>query len=413
MHAVWLGLLRTFWMPLTDRKLGHQHGRSRVCPSSQKQRIQRALTKSETYRKGHGVFCSIERLKSKIRPRNNQYGGVSGCGTTQYLLQAWHEILEAMEDEGAAVSLISIDFDKAFNTMEHQACIETVLRHGATVHTTRLVSSFLHNRKMRFKVDGVYSTEWLFRGGSPQGTLLGNFLFVIATDCLEDKDETPVILDRAGAWDPEAVMFSGSPIRQRPSAIFPGLHGVVTSSPAPNNLAPFKPEIREPPEMPEEENEDSTFRYFQNFRRPYNRICDSVTRTLFSVSDTAVNEANPRPNGWIDVPMSILKYVDDFLGHEKISTHSGCFHFTQSRSKISIHARKCQAFFETVSKNVKNIGMSVNARKTQILCISSSAQTKVTSFIETNEERIESQASLKILGFTFGDKPTVAAHIGL
>ena len=207
-------------------------------------------------------FFVLEQMKKEIGPRTNQYGGVSGCGTTHYLLQAWHEILEAMEDDGAAVSLISIDFAKAFNTMGHQSCIKAVLDHGASVHMARLVSSFLYNRQMRFKIEGTHSTPRLLRGGSPQGTLLGNFIFIITTDKLEDTNARPIVIDRTGSWDPDTILHAENLIQRRPSAIAPGLHGVVTSSPARGRHLPFNPDLDDLIDRNHTE-ENSTFRFFR------------------------------------------------------------------------------------------------------------------------------------------------------
>ena len=97
-----------------------------------------------------------------------------------------------------------------------------------------------------------------------------------------------------------------------------GLHGVVTSSPARRGeRCPFVPDVDEP-------NDDiigdepSTFEYFRPLREPYNRISDTHTRTIFLLSNSRINEANPRPLNWRERPIMIVKYVDDFLGAEKM-----------------------------------------------------------------------------------------------
>ena len=74
-----------------------------------------------------------------------------------------------------------------------------------------------------------------------------------------------------------------------------------------------------------------------------------------------------------------------------------------------IHAKKYQEFFSIISRNTAAVGMSVNEKKTQMLCISA-ALTGASSFIETQNERIESQETLKILGFVFGTTPSATAH---
>ena len=55
--------------------------------------------------------------------------------------------------------------------------------------------------------------------------------------------------------------------------------------------------------------------------------------------------------------------------------------------------------------------MKINAAKTQLLTISDNNLAKVTSYININEDSIKSDSSMKILGFIFGEKPTVRYHI--
>ena len=56
--------------------------------------------------------------------------------------------------------------------------------------------------------------------------------------------------------------------------------------------------------------------------------------------------------------------------------------------------------------------MKINARKTQMLCISASNSCDVNTFINIGEQtQLLGQESLKMLGFTFGRKPTAELHI--
>lgn len=103
------------------------------------------------------------------------------------MIDAWDAILESLDQQGSVANLISIDFTKAFNRMGHQACVRALIEHDASVHMTRIVDSFLTQRMMVFKAGEAKSSPKLLRGGSPQGMLLGNFMFVIATNRLEEK----------------------------------------------------------------------------------------------------------------------------------------------------------------------------------------------------------------------------------
>ena len=57
--------------------------------------------------------------------------------------------------------------------------------------------------------------------------------------------------------------------------------------------------------------------------------------------------------------------------------------------------------------------MVVNLKKTQLLCFSSSIHSDVSLYICPDGVRIESQEEMVLLGFKFGRRPTVAAHMDL
>ena len=132
-------------------------------------------------------YFVLQRLRNEVSTQANQFGGLPGTGVNHYLTETWDKILTTLEhDERSATTLVSIDFAKAFNTMSHQACIKSFIDKGATKHSIAMISAFLRDRCMRFKVGREFSTERQILGGSPQGTLLGNLLFIIATDDLEN-----------------------------------------------------------------------------------------------------------------------------------------------------------------------------------------------------------------------------------
>ena len=48
----------------------------------------------------------------------------------------------------------------------------------------RMTSAFLKNRQMQFRVGRSVSSKRGLSGGAPQGTLMGNYLFILTTDGL-------------------------------------------------------------------------------------------------------------------------------------------------------------------------------------------------------------------------------------
>ena len=104
-----------------------------------------------------------------------------------------------------ACALLSIDFSKAFNRMNHWTCLESLAELGALTESLTIIKSFLTGRSMQFKVNATLSTTRWVKGGSPQGTKLGNFLFIATINNIEDKmDAVPPGVPEMREMDEEA-----------------------------------------------------------------------------------------------------------------------------------------------------------------------------------------------------------------
>ena len=69
---------------------------------------------------------------------------------------------------------------------------------------------------------------------------------------------------------------------------------------------------------------------------------------------------------------------------------------------------KCEDFFAKIRTEADEIGLQVNEKKTQLLCVSTSSKSDVDSYICLQDgSKIESQRSLKVVGFHFSNRPTV------
>ena len=84
---------------------------------------------------------------------------------------------------------MAVDFSKAFNRMSHQACLKALARKNCSNESIDLVYKFLVGRKMHVKIGTDLSNERTVCGGSPQGTKLGNFLFCVTLELINEDFE--------------------------------------------------------------------------------------------------------------------------------------------------------------------------------------------------------------------------------
>ena len=96
--------------------------------------------------------------------------------------------MTALEDSRNSVSIVSVDFSKAFNRMSHYHCLQAFKFYGASTESLAMIAAFLQGRIMSIKVGNAMSTPRNVLGGSPQGTKMGNYLFTITIDCIEQKN---------------------------------------------------------------------------------------------------------------------------------------------------------------------------------------------------------------------------------
>ena len=302
-----------------------------------------------------------------------------------YKRQTWDEILTGLEDGRACVALTSIDFEKAFNRMEHGACLRALREHGASNMSMKFVRSFLEKRRMTVRIGDEYSSFRQVAGGSPQGSILGNYLFCMTTDRLE------VGISAVSAPAPPSQEIDEGLARIRhehPSEL--GSNDITLEREFEELCVPFdrngtqmgsdQPEEEaQPPELhrdvvallDDEDRDGGTedeepFSFFRA-NRPFR---------IYDTPETVVRRASSfrRELGvgqkWHDRDLLLVKYIDDFNCCEKINTFSAPFALSQQRKVITVTAERTKSLYKEVRDRAKSIGMKINNNKTQVLCIS-------------------------------------------
>ena len=74
------------------------------------------------------------------------------------------------------------------------------------------------------------------------------------------------------------------------------------------------------------------------------------------------------------------------------------------------HAIESQTNLESLSKTCKKSGLKVNEKKTQLLAISADRDL-ASVYMSANGSLIQSESTLKLLGFVFSDRPNVNAQV--
>ena len=311
----------------------------------------------------------IDSIKSEINLSELQYGGIKGCGTDNFLIEVWNNVLETLDEGGKAVSLMSVDFSKAFNRLDHKACLEKMAEKYASNQTIRLVYAFLNEREMCVRSGSVVSTMRPVKGGSPQGTKLGNLLFCITIDDIAEPANSRE--QKAVTITPPNSPDNAIPYHHRPS---------VTSTPKAGTTL-----------------DDSFEPNPHGVRRKINVINDTLP---FPAS-----HKNQTGDTWE------IGYIDDLNIGESLNIEDGINHFTTSKQVCEIRAEGCEEAYEVIEKNGRKVGMKINSAKTQLLCFSSHPNIDVRSFVSIDERKLISAPELKILGFIFGSDPTPRAHV--
>ena len=82
-------------------------------------------------------------------------------------------------DSGRMSSVVLLDIQKAFDTVDHQILLDKLRCYGASGDQLVFFASYLNNCQQCCKVNGKLSSTKRIRCGVPQGSILGPLHFII------------------------------------------------------------------------------------------------------------------------------------------------------------------------------------------------------------------------------------------
>ena len=308
----------------------------------------------------------LEDLRSQLPLDPTQYGGIAGCSVNHLLIDVQETILSGL-DEGKSTIMLGIDYQKAFNRMDHGQCLAQLEALGASESSIDLVRSFLTGRQMRVKVGQVLSEPHILNGGSPQGSILGPFLYCITTQQI-GLNLASRGLTGVGARESTPNRSNGGN-RSTPSPPFPADEipaGTVTPNDRP--VLPPSPEaLAVPP-------------------------CESPG---------------------IDGGIEMVKYIDDTTTLEVVGGDKGIRHYSALGPTEEVPAAWTNGTLANIIERSEDIGMRVNCAKTQAICISPDNGCTTKATIIAGEDTITTADTMKLLGFMFDSSGTANAQVDL
>ena len=125
------------------------------------------------------IFSRLNDFLSKHKTLSSNQFGFQKNNSTEFAVNAiLTKITNAFENKEIAYC-ISLDFVKAFHTVNHNILLSKLEHYGIRGVCLNLFKNYLANRQQCTEINGTFSDIEVTKCGVPQGSILGPFLFLI------------------------------------------------------------------------------------------------------------------------------------------------------------------------------------------------------------------------------------------
>ena len=316
-----------------------------------------------------------------VTPKSNQFGGQKGCSTYHFLAETWDDITDHLEDSRAASILTAIDYSKAFNRVEHLPLLNTFANKGAPTQLIQILAGFLSKHTMSVKLGMARSEARPVNAGAPQGSVLGTYVFNVATDELEEAADLVHDTARENYELNEDDLAFLETETSRQNAHSTPIRDQATLS---------------PPAVSPVHNDSLNF---------------VVLNTVRNVPPNLTNRIEP---SWRSKPVNVRKFVDDNLQTEKLSMRNQQTYFKDGILFKNPRVARSEHVFRHIISQTEKKGLLVNAGKTTLLAVSAAKSYETRAHIyDDQNQRVDNSGTLKALGFTFNSKGDVSTQVDI
>ena len=195
-HAIVSNLQHIFKLSINNCEIPNDWKQANIVPIYKKGN----KTLPENYRPISltSIICKIlesiisEKITAYVDTNNlitkNQHGFRRKRSCTTNLLDFYGKVLKDF-DTAKGVDLIYLDFQKAFDKVQHDLLVKKLSKIGIQGKILKWVENWLQNRSQRVTINGEYSTWATVGSGVIQGSVLGPNLFVLFANDLDSEIE--------------------------------------------------------------------------------------------------------------------------------------------------------------------------------------------------------------------------------